>query len=220
MADVVANVEAIRRAIDAVAVGPVEIMAVTKNHAPDEINPLAATEIRRIGENRVQEFVDKADKLNSRFEPHIIGHMQRNKVKYIICRAAMVQSLDRLELAQELDRQAQAHGVVMPVLVQVNIAREPQKGGVYLEDYEALMEAAARLPGLSVRGLMAIMPISDQPEELRGLFRRMRELFERERDRARQSVAMDILSMGMTHDYLVAASEGATMVRLGHAIFS
>lgn len=219
MADVADNVKAIRRAIDAVAMGPVEIMAVTKNHSPEEINPLAQTEIRRIGENRVQEFVDKLDKLNSRFEPHIIGHMQRNKVKYIICRAAMVQSLDRLELAQELDRQAQAHGVVMPVLVQVNIAREPQKGGVYLEDYESLMDAVARLPGVSVRGLMAIMPISDHPEELRGLFRQMRALFERERDRARQSVTMDTLSMGMTHDYLVAASEGATMVRLGHAIF-
>ena len=108
----------------------------------------------------------------------------------------------------------------MPVLVQVNVAREPQKGGVYLEDYESLMDAVSRLPGVSVRGLMAIMPISDHPEELRGLFRQMRTLFERERDRARQFVTMDILSMGMTHDYLVAASEGATMVRLGHAIFA
>lgn len=217
--DVVARVKQIRKTIDAVAPYPVEIMAVTKYRTPAEINPLADSEIRCIGENRVQEFVEKHDKLNSRFEPHIIGQLQRNKVKYIIQLAAMIQSLDRTELAQEIDRQAQRHGLVMPVLIQVNLAREPQKGGVYIEDFPALMDATSHLKGIKIKGLMAIMPNTADKEAIRPLFKDMRTLFERERDRARQNVDMNILSMGMTHDYVIAAEEGATLVRLGHAIF-
>lgn len=219
MADVRANVEAIRRAIDAVAAGPVELMAVTKRHAPEEINPLCQCGIVRIGENRVQEFIEKRDKLNSRFEPHIIGQLQRNKVKYLMNGVAMIESVDRPELAQEIDRQAQAAGIRMPVLIQVNLAREEQKGGVYIEDYEPLMALAARLEGVKVKGLMAIMPNVPDAEEIRPLFRNMRILFERERARARAGVDMEILSMGMSHDYRVAVSEGATQVRIGRAIF-
>ena len=220
MADIRANVLAIRRAIEAAAVGPVELMAVTKRHTPEEINPLSECGIVRIGENRVQEFIEKCDRLNSQFEPHIIGQLQRNKVKYIMNKVAMIESVDRPELAQEIDRQAQAAGVQMPVLIQVNLAREEQKGGVYIEDYDALMALAARLPGVKVKGLMAIMPNVPDAEEIRPLFRRMRELFERERDAARAGVDMEILSMGMSHDYRVAVSEGATQVRIGRAIFS
>ena len=219
MADVVQRVNEIRRAIDAVATGPVDIMAVTKRHTPDEINPLAESEIIRIGENRVQEFMEKRDKLNSRFEPHIIGQLQRNKVKYIIQCVTMIESVDRIELAQEIDRQAQMHGVVMPVLIQVNLAREEQKGGAYIEDYPALLDVASHLPGIKVSGLMATMPNVPDVETIRPLFREMRAMFDRERENARQGVDMRVLSMGMTHDYLVAVSEGATQVRLGHAIF-
>lgn len=220
MADVCERVREIRRAIDGVSRGHVDIMAVTKFHTPEEINPLAASEIVRIGENRVQEFVDKCDRLNSRFEPHIIGQLQRNKVKYIVRRARMIESVDRLELAHEIDRQAGEAGIVMPVLIQVNLAREAQKGGVYIEDFEELMSGASHMGGIRVKGLMAIMPAVADAEEIRPLFADMRRLFERERDRARAGVDMEVLSMGMTHDYLVAASEGATQVRLGHAIFA
>jgi pyridoxal phosphate enzyme (YggS family) len=219
VADFVTRVREIRRAIDAAAIGPVDIMAVTKYHTPEEINTLAQTEIVRIGENRVQEFMDKRDRLNSRFEPHIIGQLQRNKVKYIMRTAAMIESVDRVELALEIDRQAQEQGVVMPVLLQVNLAREPQKGGVHIEDFPDLMARTAQMPGIRVKGLMAIMPNAADVESLRPLFREMRALFERERDAARSGVDMEILSMGMTHDYLIAVSEGATQVRLGHAIF-
>lgn len=219
LADVVANVSAIRSAIDAVAMEHVDIMAVTKRHTPEEINRLTQTEIVRIGENRVQEFMEKRDKLDLRFKPHIIGQLQRNKVKYIIECVEMVESVDRLELAQEIDRQAQMHGVVMPVLIQVNLAREEQKGGVYIENYQALLDAASRLPGIRISGLMATMPNVNDVESLRPLFHKMHDMFISERDRARQGVEMCVLSMGMTHDYLIAASEGATQVRLGHAIF-
>lgn len=219
MKDIEERIALLRRRIDACARGPVEIVAVTKRHTPEEINPLAQTEIVKIGENRVQEFMDKRERLNSRFEPHIIGQLQRNKVKYIIPYANMIQSLDRMELAQEIDRHAQSAGLVMPVLVQVNLAREPQKGGVHIEDLPALLDAAARLPGIRIKGMMATMPQVADAEEIRPLFRDMRALFDRERDAARQGVDMEILSMGMTNDYLVAVSEGATMVRLGHAIF-
>ena len=162
MADVVPRVNEIRRAIDAVATGPVDIMAVTKRHTPDEINPLAESEIIRIGENRVQEFMEKRDKLNSRFEPHIIGQLQRNKVKYIIQCVTMIESVDRIELAQEIDRQAQMHGVVMPVLIQVNLAREEQKGGVYIEDKPALIDESSHLPWIKLTGIKDTMP--NQPD--------------------------------------------------------
>ena len=161
--------------------------------------------------------MEKRDKLNSRFEPHIIGQLQRNKVKYIIQCVTMIESVDRIELAQEIDRQAQMHGVVMPVLIQVNLAREEQKGGIYIEDYPALLDVASHLPGIKVSGLMATMPNVPDVETIRPLFREMRAMFDRERKRAAgrgHAGAVD-----GHDDYLVAVSEGATQVRLGHAIF-
>ena len=131
----------------------------------------------------------------------------------------MVQSLDRDALAEELSRRAEAIGRVMDVLVQVNIAREPQKGGVSEEELPAFLKKCAALPGIHVRGLMAIMPLADDPEEVRPYFKRMRAWFDRLRDQNMDNISMDILSMGMSGDCIVAAQEGATMVRLGRALF-
>ena len=131
----------------------------------------------------------------------------------------MIQSLDRDALAEEISRRAQAAGKVMPVLVQVNIAREAQKAGVDEDDLIPFLRRCAELPGLSVQGLMAIMPIADDPEDVRPLFRRMRQWFDRLRDMDLPGVEMKTLSMGMSDDCVVAAEEGATMVRLGRALF-
>ena len=199
--------------------GGVEICAVTKTHAAAEANCAADAGIRTIGENRVQELMGKIDGLDPRFRIHLIGQLQTNKVRTIIDRVDMIQSLDRPALAEEISRQAVRHGLSMPVLIQVNLAREPQKGGVYEEDLDALIRLAASLPGVHPQGLMAVMPATDDLEMIRPLFRQMRRLFEQYRDAAIPGTEFRTLSMGMSGDAELAAEEGATMVRLGSALF-
>ena len=199
--------------------GGAEICAVTKTVDVERINRAVAAGLCTLGENRVQELMGKIDRLDPRAQVHLIGRLQTNKVRQIVGRVAMVQSLDRDELAAELSRRAQAAGAVVPALVEVNIGREPQKGGVDEDDLEAFVRRAAQLPGIAVEGLMAVMPDVDDPEQIRPLFRRMRQWFERLRDADLPNVSMRVLSMGMSHDCLVAAQEGATMVRLGRALF-
>lgn len=199
--------------------GGAEICAVTKTRSAEEINPAYALGIKTIGENRVQELMGKLDALDPSFRLHIIGSLQTNKVKYIAGCVDMVQSLDRLSLAQELSRRALEHGRVMDALVQLNIAREPQKGGVSEEELPALLRSCSQLEGLRICGLMAIMPVAQDPEEVRPYFRQMRTWFERLRDEDIPNINMNVLSMGMSADCIVAAEEGATMVRLGRALF-
>ena len=199
--------------------GGAEICAVSKTVDPETVNLAWEGGIRTLGENRVQELLGKIDRLNPGFRIHLIGRLQTNKVKYIVDRVAMVQSLDRDALALELSRRAVAAGVEMPALVQVNIAREPQKAGIDEDALLPFLRQCGALPGLKVRGLMAIMPIADDPEDVRPYFRRMREWFDRLRDMDIPGVEMRTLSMGMSDDCVVAAQEGATMVRLGRALF-
>lgn len=199
--------------------GGAEICGVSKTVDPETINMAWDGGIRTLGENRVQELVGKLDRLNPAFEIHLIGQLQTNKVKTAIDKVAMIQSLDREALALEISRRAVAAGRVMPVLVQVNIAREPQKAGIDEELLLPFLQQCAQLPGLRVEGLMAIMPIADDPEDVRPYFRRMREWFDRLRDMDLPGVQMRTLSMGMSDDAVVAAQEGATMVRLGRALF-
>ena len=199
--------------------GHVDICAVTKTVDAQTINLACELGVRVIGENRVQELAGKFDQLDKRLEPHLIGHLQLNKVKQVLPLVKMIQSLDRRELLYEIDRRAQAMGIAMPVLIQVNIAEEPQKSGVYEEDLEAFVREAAKLGGVRVEGLMAIMPLADDPEEVRPYFRRMRAWFDRLRAEDIPGARMNVLSMGMTGDYVVAAEEGATMVRPGRALF-
>ncbi len=199
--------------------GGATICGVSKTIDPDTINMAWDGGIRILGENRVQELAGKQDKLNPGFEIHLIGRLQTNKVKQAVERVAMIQSVDREPLAAEISRRAEAAGKVMPVLVQVNIAREPQKAGVDEDALLPLLRRCAELPGLSVQGLMAIMPIADDPEDVRPLFRQMRRWFDRLREMDLPGVDMNTLSMGMSDDCVVAAEEGATMVRLGRALF-
>ena len=199
--------------------GGAEICAVTKTRDAETINPAYDCGIRIIGENRVQELMEKIDHLHPGFDIHLIGSLQSNKVKYIAGRIAMVQSLDRDSLAEELSRRALEHNRVIPALVQVNIAREPQKGGVSEEELPGFIRRCAQLPGIRIQGLMAIMPLAEDPEAVRPYFRQMRAWFERLRDADIENISMDVLSMGMSGDCIVAAQEGATLVRLGRALF-
>ena len=199
--------------------GGAEICGVSKTVAPEIINLAWDGGIRTLGENRVQELLGKLDALNPEYRIHLIGQLQTNKVKSIIDRVDMIQSVDRDALAIEIDRRAKAAGRAMPVLVQVNIAREPQKAGIAEEQLLPFLERLSGMEGLRVEGLMAIMPIAEDPEAVRPYFRRMRAWFDRLRDADLPNVRMNTLSMGMSDDCLVACEEGATMVRLGRALF-
>ncbi len=195
------------------------LVAVTKTHPLADILPLAEMGVTDVGENRVQELREKLPELNKNFRVHLIGRLQSNKVKYIINEVCLIHSLDRWSLAQEIDRQAGLHGVRMPVLIQVSPAGEPQKGGMAPEEVPDFIRAAAKLPGLDIRGLMAVMPDTRDEALLTRLFTDMRTLFERMRDEAVQDTRIEELSMGMSGDFPLAVRCGATMVRVGSAIF-
>ena len=195
------------------------LIAVTKTHSAEEILPLAEAGVTEIGENRVQELLGKLPGLQDRFQVHLIGRLQRNKVRQIVGNVCMIQSVDSEPLAAEIHSRALAAGRRMPVLVEVSPAGEEQKGGVPFEETEAFLKRIAPLEGLDIRGLMAVMPLTDDREYLDGLFARTRELFDRLREKAPAGVAMEELSMGMSGDYRLAAAHGATMVRVGSAIF-
>lgn len=196
-----------------------EIIAVSKTVAAAQVNQAKDAGITHLGENRVQEILEKLPHLDASFQIDLIGQLQNNKVKYIIDKVAMIQSLDRESLAQEIDRRAQQHGLKMPVLIQVNIGNEPQKGGIAVEDLFSFARKAAQLPGLEIRGLMAVMPFLQDDDALRPYFIQMRKLFEELRNEAIDGTHIEELSMGMSGDYELAAQEGATHVRIGSAIF-
>ena len=196
-----------------------EIIAVTKNVGPDRIRMLSGSGITRLGENRVQELLGKMAEIPSEYRFDLIGRLQINKVKFIIDKVCRIQSLDRMELAQEIDRRAQMAGKRMPVLIQINIGDEPQKGGIPKDALLTFARQAATLPGIEIRGLMAVMPDLRDADALRPYFREMRVLFERLREEAIAGTRTEELSMGMSGDYPLAAEEGATHVRIGSALF-
>ena len=195
----------------------IRFMAVTKTVPPVLINHALSLGVDLIGENKVQELLSKLDSLSpADVEKHIIGHLQTNKVRKIITTVSMIQSADSVGLAEEVSRQAEKNGVTVGLLLEINIGEEPSKSGFR---YGEAREAAARiaeLPGVALRGLMAVPPMDAPEAELRGYFRKMRRLF----DDMRSSYAVfDTLSLGMSADYAIAIEEGATLVRVGSALF-
>jgi len=216
------NVARIRRELEEASGGRYpapRLMAVTKTHTPEEILPLREAGITEIGENRVQELKGKLPALAGAFRIHLIGRLQRNKVRQIITDVSMIQSVDSVPLAEEISLRAVNAGVRMDVLAEISIAGEAQKGGVPFDETERFIRQVAPMEGLRVKGLMAVMPLTDDEAYLDGLFARMRELFERMREAAVPGTEIEELSMGMSGDYRLAARHGATVVRVGSAIF-
>ena len=195
------------------------LIAVTKTHPPEMILPLKAAGITEIGENRVQEIRQKLPELAGNFRIHLIGRLQRNKVRQIVGDVCMIQSVDSLSLAEEIHKRSLMANRIMPVLVEVSPAGEKQKGGVPMNEVRSFLKTIAPLEGLKVKGLMAVMPDTDDRDYLDGLFRNMRELFDRLKGESLRDIGMEELSMGMSGDYRLAARRGATMVRVGSAIF-
>ena len=194
----------------------VRLMAVTKTVGEEAIRAAVTAGIDLLGENYVQEAKRKIELLGRRCEWHLIGRLQTNKAKYAVRLFDMIQAVDRLELALELDRRARQAGRVVPVLVEVNIAAEATKSGVPLEAAQELVRAILPLAGLSLQGLMTMPPWFDDSEDARPYFAALRRL----RDRlAADGISLPHLSMGMSQDYEVAIEEGATIVRIGRAIF-
>lgn len=197
----------------------VTLIAVSKTKPVSMIEELLPLGVRDFGENKVQELTAKEEVLPKDIRWHMIGHLQRNKVKYVIDKACMIHSVDSLRLAQEISKEAVKHDLFIPVLIEVNVAGEESKFGVSVEEAPSLVEETAKLPGIQVKGLMTIAPNVDDPEENRNVFRNLRKLSVDIREKNFDNVTMNVLSMGMTGDYEVAIEEGATHVRVGTGIF-
>ena len=217
-----ANVEAnICTACESVGRGRSEItlIAVSKTKPVEMLQEIYEYGVRDFGENKAQEICDKFDKLPSDIRWHMIGHLQRNKVKYIIDKVCMIHSLDSYRLAEEINIQAKKHNLVMPVLLQVNIANEDTKFGVDKQDAVLLAEEVCHLNNIQIRGLMTVAPFVDNPDDNRQYFQELKQLAVDIKSKNMDNVFMEILSMGMTGDYMAAIEEGATMVRVGTGIF-
>lgn len=194
---------------------PITLVAATKTRTPEEINEAIAAGITDIGENKVQEFRDKFDAVQGG-NRHFIGHLQTNKIKYLVGRTYLIQSLDRDELAEELSKRCQRANVTQDVLIEVNIGCEESKSGYPLQEAWAAYERIRGTQGLRVRGFMAMLPLAGGEEELAALVKEMRALFERAKA---QDENIRWLSMGMSGDWKLCLRHGANMIRLGTAIF-
>lgn len=199
--------------------GEVTLIAVSKTKPLSDIEEVLAGGCIDFGENKVQELCDKEEAVSRPVNWHLIGHLQTNKVKYIVHKAALIHSVDSLKLAECINKEAAKKGVVANVLIQVNIAEEDTKFGIAKEETESLIRAVSLMEHVKIKGLMTIAPFVEDGEENRAHFRNMRQLFVDMKQKNIDNVDMDILSMGMTGDYEVAVEEGATMVRVGTGIF-
>lgn len=204
----------------------VTLMAVTKTHGADEINQAIAAGATDIGENRVQELLEKYDKV-SPVRWHLIGHLQTNKVKNIIGKVVMIHSVDSMKLAREINKRSEAAGLTTDILIEINSAMEETKSGIAAGDLKELVtEITSECGNIRVRGLMCIPPLAVTPEDARPYFREAKELFDEMKtwDLQKDSYSEerfrpDVLSMGMSGDFEVAIEEGSTIVRVGSSIF-
>ena len=194
----------------------VTLVAAVKTQTVEDINRAIAAGITDIGDNHVQEFRDKYDGITGNPNRHFIGHLQTNKVKYLIGRTYLYQSVDRLELAEEISKRSERAGVVSDCLIQINIGNEETKGGFEYDEGLAAYQKISAMPALKIKGLMAMLPFSDDEELLRTLAKKMRALFEKLRDKDEN---IRYLSMGMSGDWKLCVECGSNIVRLGTSIF-
>jgi pyridoxal phosphate enzyme (YggS family) len=222
---IVGNIEGIRKLIRGAALKAardpesVEIIAVTKTVETERIKEALAAGIQILGENRIQEAREKIQQIGKTVQWHLIGHLQTNKARQAVALFDMIHSVDSLRVAQALELEAEKQGRQVPVLVQVNISDEKSKFGVKEQESGDLILAVSKMKHLDLKGLMTIPPLFEDPEASRPIYRRLREMRDEAAAWDLPRVDMKHLSMGMSHDFLTAVEEGATLVRIGTAIF-
>lgn len=197
----------------------VTLIAVSKTHPVPMLREVQAEGVIEFGENKVQEMCDKMEEIKEPLHWHMIGHLQRNKVKYIVDKAYLIHSVDSVRLAQEIQKEAAKKNVDVNILVEINIGEEETKSGVTKEEALELVRAISEFPNIHIKGLMTIAPPVDEPEDARGYFKDMKAVFDAVKEANIPGVEMKELSMGMTGDFEVAIEEGATLVRVGTGIF-
>ena len=197
----------------------IHLMAVTKTVHPDLVNVAIQNGIDLLGENRVQEFMDKKDRYLPDAEIQFIGHLQTNKVKYIIDKVSMIQSVDSVKLAKEISRCAEKNDTVMDILIEVNIGEEESKSGVCPENVLEIIEEISKLPSICIKGIMSIPPICEKKEESLKYFSQLHQIFVDIKSKNIDNVYMEYLSMGMSQDYEAAIEMGANIVRIGSLLF-
>ena len=197
----------------------VTLVAVSNTKPGSDLMEAYDAGIRVFGENKVQELVDKMEKMPGDIHWHMIGHLQRNKVKYIVGKVELIHSVDNAELAEEINRRAEKAGVVQDILIEVNIADEETKFGIAKEEVKDFYVNISKLPYVNVRGVMCIAPYVVEPEQNRHYFADLRKIFVDITNNIVDNSRVDIMSMGMTGDYQVAVEEGATLIRVGTGVF-
>lgn len=196
----------------------VTLIAVSKTKPVQDIKEAYEAGIRDFGENKVQEMLTKIDELNDDIRWHLIGHLQRNKVKYIAGKVFLIHSLDSVKLLEEIEKVYKSKNLTANVLIEINIGKEESKSGILKEDLEGLLKACELCKNVKVKGLMAVIPKGDE-ESSKRYFRAMKNIWDELKSRNMKNISMDYLSMGMTHDYKIAIEEGTNMVRIGEGIF-
>ncbi len=197
----------------------VTLIAVSKTKPVSMLEEVYREGIRCFGENKVQELTEKYEQLPRDIKWHMIGHLQRNKVKYIIDKVELIHSVDSLRLAETIEQEAAKKDVIANILLEVNVAEEESKFGLKVNEVIPIVEKIAKFPHICVKGLMTIAPYVENPEENRNVFARLQKLSVDIAEKNIDNISVEILSMGMTNDYEVAIEEGATMVRVGTGIF-
>lgn len=201
------------------AVSDVVLIAVSKTKPIEMLTEAYECGCRHFGENKVQELTEKYAVMPKDIKWHMIGHLQRNKVKYIVDKVYLIHSVDSVKLAEEISKEAQKKKVTVSVLIEVNAAGEESKFGIRPEEAEEVIRQIAPLPGVAIKGLMTIAPYVDNPEDNRQYFAQLKQLSVDISKKNIDNVSMSVLSMGMTGDYAVAIEEGATFIRVGTGIF-
>lgn len=213
--------ENIKKACEKVGrdVNEVTLIAVSKTKPYTAIEEALPTGVKDYGENKVQELCDKYEILPKDIKWHMIGHLQRNKVKYLVGKASLIHSVDSIRLAEQIEKEYAKADEIANILIEVNMAQEESKFGITSEETEQLVREIAKFPHIRIKGLMTIAPYTDNPESNRVYFRNMKKLSVDIENKNINNVSMSVLSMGMTGDYQVAVEEGATLVRVGTGIF-
>ena len=216
MSNISKNLSKIISKIESLSKNKVTLVAVTKNRTVDLMQEVIDCGVKNIGENRIQEATEKFPLLEREVTKHLIGHLQTNKAKQAVKMFDLIHSVDSEHLAGAIDKAANSIGKIQDILIQVNLAKEDSKSGIYEEDLQKLIDKVDMFQNLRLRGLMLIAPNYDDVENCRPLFRCMKKIFDELRDVRKN---FDFLSMGMSHDYKIAVEEGANVVRIGTAIF-